>query len=49
MMFPHSILVQNAMKRFVDRFASLIVATLCCFDRVVFKGYLPFRTGKMLE
>lgn len=28
--------------RFVAKFASLIVATLSCFDRVIFKGHLPF-------
>jgi len=27
---------------FVAKFASLIVATLSCFDRVIFKGHLPF-------
>lgn len=27
---------------FVSKFASLIVASLACFDRVIFKGYLPF-------
>src|SRR5688500_11984183 len=27
---------------FLTKFASLIVATLACFDRVIFKGYLPF-------
>ena len=29
-------------KRFVDTFAEIIVAVLSCFDRVIFKGYLPF-------
>ena len=29
-------------KRFVDAFAEIIVAVLSCFDRVIFKGYLPF-------
>ena len=28
--------------RFVDAFAEIIVAVLSCFDRVIFKGYLPF-------
>jgi hypothetical protein len=27
---------------FVNKFACSIVATLCCFDRVIFKGHLPF-------
>ena len=29
-------------KRFVEKFALSIVAILSCFDRVIFKGYLPF-------
>jgi hypothetical protein len=29
-------------KRFWARFSGLIVAMLSCFDRVIFKGYLPF-------
>jgi len=27
---------------FVNKFACSIIATLCCFDRVIFKGHLPF-------
>ena len=30
------------MELFVAKFSSLIVSTLSCFDRVIFKGYLPF-------
>lgn len=30
------------MNRFTLRFSESIVATLGCFDRVIFKGYLPF-------
>ena len=33
---------ENAMKAFITKFTASIVATLCCFDRVIFKGYLPF-------
>jgi hypothetical protein len=36
---------ENAMtfaKRFVQSFAEIIVSVLTCFDRVIFKGYLPF-------
>ena len=29
-------------KRFLSKFSSLIVTILSCFDRVIFKGYLPF-------
>jgi hypothetical protein len=37
-------LEQNAMNRFVERFTSSIGACLGCFDRVIFKGYLPVRS-----
>src|SRR3954452_20012603 len=43
---------ENAMKtlsRFVTKFTSLIVAVLSCFDRVIFKGYLPITNGPALE
>src|SRR5579872_7282139 len=43
---------ENAMKslsRFVSKFTSLIVAVLSCFDRVIFKGYLPITNGAALE
>ena len=43
-MFSHSHHPQDAMKfatRFLDRFAEIIVTVLSCFDRVIFKGYLP--------
>src|SRR5437016_5773056 len=36
---------QNAMcmnSRFTQKFADDIVSVLGCFDRVIFKGYLPF-------
>jgi hypothetical protein len=32
----------KSVNRFVAKFASLIVASLSCFDRVIFKGHLPF-------
>jgi hypothetical protein len=38
-------LEQNAMKTpnpFLAKFAASIVAVLSCFDRVIFKGHLPF-------
>jgi hypothetical protein len=38
-------LEQNAMQTpnaFVAKFADSIVSVLGCFDRVIFKGYLPF-------
>lgn len=44
-MFSRSHQPEDAMKfakRFVDTFTEIIVAVLSCFDRVIFKGYLPF-------
>jgi hypothetical protein len=43
---------QNAMttnSRFTQQFASSIVNTLQCFDRVIFKGYLPFGSDQHLN
>ena len=31
----------NAMNKFLEKHAAKIAGTLSCFDRVVFKGYLP--------
>src|SRR5258706_3125122 len=42
-------LEQNVMNRFVERFTSSIVAALGCFDRVIFKGYLPIRGDGQLN
>lgn len=36
-------------KRFLDKFNSLVVTILSCFDRVIFKGYLPFRNEAELN
>jgi hypothetical protein len=35
--------------QFVTKFASLIVCTLHCFDRVIFKGHLPLSAPQELE
>src|SRR5438093_5890688 len=35
--------------RFLVKFASLIVATLPCSDRVIFKGYLALAAPRQLE
>ncbi len=35
--------------RFLTKFASLIVCTLHCFDRVIFKGHLPMASSGELE
>jgi len=37
------------MNRFVERFTSSIVAVLGCFDRIIFKGYLPIRSDGQLN
>jgi hypothetical protein len=42
-------LEQNAMNRFVERSTSSIVSVLGCFDRVIFKGYLPIRSDSQLN
>jgi hypothetical protein len=34
---------------FLEKFASLIVCVLSCFDRVIFKGYLPLAQVRELE
>ena len=34
-----------AMEAFVAKHAAKIRGTLCCFDRVLFRGYLPLRSG----
>ncbi len=39
----------KTLSRFVTKFTNLIVAVLSCFDRVIFKGYLPINNGKALE
>ena len=39
----------KTLSRFVTKFTNLIVAVLSCFDRVIFKGYLPFTNGPALE
>ena len=39
----------KTLSRFVSKFTKLIVAVLSCFDRVIFKGYLPLTNGPALE
>ncbi len=39
----------KTLSRFVAKFTKLIVAVLSCFDRVIFKGYLPLTNGPALE
>ena len=39
----------KTLSRFVAKFTNLIVAVLSCFDRVIFKGYLPITNQPALE
>jgi hypothetical protein len=39
----------NTVWRFLTKFASLLVGTLHCFDRVIFKGHLPMAAPAELE
>src|SRR4051794_28797605 len=39
----------KTLSRFVAKFTKLIVAVLSCFDRVIFKGYLPITNAPALE
>lgn len=39
----------KTLSRFVLKFTKFIVATLSCFDRIIFKGYLPITDGSALE
>jgi hypothetical protein len=39
----------KTLSRFVSKFTSLIVATLSCFDRVIFKGHLALAAPCELE
>ena len=39
----------NFAKRFIQKFAVSMVSLLSCFDRVIFKGYLPFRGEQYLN
>ena len=35
--------------RFLNQFAGLVSCILSCFDRVIFKGYLPFHSEQYLN
>ena len=39
----------KTLSRFIVKYSSLIIAALSCFDRVIFKGYLPITNGSALE
>ena len=38
-----------AMETFVAKYAAKIRGMLCCFDRVLFRGYLPLRQAQNLR
>lgn len=40
---------ENAVERFVARHAAAIAGTLSCFDRILFKGYLPLGWSGAME
>jgi hypothetical protein len=40
---------ENAVQKFIDKYSDLITGTLSCFDRVVFKGYLPLGWPEAME
>jgi len=40
---------ENAIKRFVHQYSKVVRGVLCCFDRIVFKGYLPVVRPKVRE
>lgn len=40
---------ENAVKKFLDQFNSRISGVISCFDRMVFKGYLPIGWAEGLE
>ena len=37
------------MQKFLDKYSSLITGKLSCFDRVIFKGYLPVTWPKAMK
>lgn len=39
----------KTLSRLVTRLTILIVAVFSCFDRLIFKGYLPISNGPALE
>lgn len=37
------------MNDFVEQYSEKITGVVCCFDRVLFKGYLPLGFGRAME
>ena len=40
---------RNAVKDFVDRYIEKITGVVSCFDRILFKGYLPLGFGTAMD
>ena len=40
---------ENAVKRFARQYNESITGMLSCFDRILFKGYLPIGWGDSME
>lgn len=50
MLVPTAIKVRrNAVKDFVDQYSEKITGVVSCFDRILFKGYLPLGFGTAME
>lgn len=50
MLVPTAINVRrNAVKDLVDQYNEKVSGVVSCFDRVLFKGYLPLRFGTAME
>lgn len=46
---PVSHIWENAMERFIHKHTGKITGTIACFDRVLFKGYLPISWAQSME
>jgi hypothetical protein len=41
--------MENAMRNFTDKHTGKISGTIACFDRIIFKGYLPISWAESME
>lgn len=49
MVLSHRHLQESAVKKFIDQYSSRITGVLSCFDRILFKGYLPLGWPAAME
>ena len=49
MLLPHHHRRENAVEKFLEKYSQHITGTLSCFDRVIFKGYLPLGWSDAME